>query len=157
MFSVCGQLTSHLPVCGWLRVEASYIKRRANAASASWDDEISDPSLLAMLTETLRRVKKSDPARGRWDVAGDEATLWVDASALALGAVLEVNGEVIEDVCWLRRNECSHINLAELDAVIKGLNLAVSWNIKNHDRFPNSVPLASGYLVRKGTSEDQSL
>lgn len=130
VFSVCGQLTSHLPVCGWLRVATSYIKRRANAASSSWDDEITDPSLLAMLTETLARVRKSDPARGRWDVAGDEATLWVDASSLALGAVLEVDGGVIEDACWLRRNECSHINLAELDAAIKGLNLAVSWNMK---------------------------
>ncbi|XP_045105468.1 uncharacterized protein LOC123500980, partial [Portunus trituberculatus] len=130
VFPVCGQLTSHLPVCGWLRVATSYIKRRANAASSSWDDEITDPGLLAMLTETLGRVKKADPARGRWDVAGDEAALWVDASSLALGAVLEVNGEVIEDACWLRRNDCTHINLAELDAAIKGLNLAVSWNMK---------------------------
>ncbi|XP_063860663.1 uncharacterized protein LOC135100976 [Scylla paramamosain] len=94
------------------------------------DDEITDPGLLAMLTEILGHVKKSDPARGRWDVIGDEATLWADASALALGAVLEVNGEVIEDACWLRCNECSHINLAELDVAIRGLNLAVSWNMK---------------------------
>ncbi|KAG0713329.1 hypothetical protein GWK47_016456 [Chionoecetes opilio] len=82
-----------------------------------------------MIEETLRQVKRSDPARGRWDVKGDENSLWVDASSLALGAVLEVNGDVIEDACWLRRDECSHINLAELDAVIKGLNLAIAWKI----------------------------
>lgn len=72
----------------------------------------------------------SDPAHGRWDVAGEEATLWVDASSLAFGAVIEVNGEVIEDACWLRRNESFHINLAELDAVIKGLNLVICWKFK---------------------------
>ncbi|KAG0722885.1 hypothetical protein GWK47_043701 [Chionoecetes opilio] len=82
-----------------------------------------------MIEETLRQVKRSDPARGRWDVQGDENSLWVDASSLALGAVLEVNGDVIEDACWLRRDECSHINLAELDAVIKGLNLAIAWKM----------------------------
>ena len=64
VFSVCGQLTSHLPVCGWLRVAASYIKRCANAATSAWDDVITDSSLRSMLSETLERVKKSDPARG---------------------------------------------------------------------------------------------
>ncbi len=130
VFSLCGQLTGHLPVCGWLRVAASYIKRCANAATASWDDEVNDSSLHSMLVETLKRVKNSDPARGRWDVTGDEAILWVDASSLALGAVLEVNGEIVEDASWLRRNECSHINLAELDAVVRGINLAISWKMK---------------------------
>lgn len=131
VFSICGQLTSHLPICGWLRVAVSYIKRRANETTASWDDEVLDSCIRLMLAETLDRVKNCDPAQGRWDVAGDEATLWVDASSLAVGAVLEVNGEVIEDACWLRRDECTHINLAELDAVVKGLNLALSWKMKN--------------------------
>ena len=83
-----------------------------------------------MLEETLKKVESSDPARGRWDVEGEHALLWVDASSLALGAALEVNGDIIEDACWLRRDECSHINLAELDAVIKGLNLAIAWKMK---------------------------
>ncbi|KAK4312976.1 hypothetical protein Pmani_015641 [Petrolisthes manimaculis] len=129
VFSICGRLTSHLPVCGWLRVVASYMKRRANATTASWGDDV-DPSLHSMLAETLKRVEECDPARGRWDVVGDEATVWVDASSLAMGAAIEVNGEVIEDGCWLRKNDCSHINLAELDAVVKGLNLAISWKMK---------------------------
>ncbi|KAK4294952.1 hypothetical protein Pmani_032459 [Petrolisthes manimaculis] len=128
VFSICGRLTSHLPVCGWLRVAGSYIKRRTNAATASWDDKVTDLKLYSMITETLERVKMSDPARGRWDVAGEEATLWVDASSIAYGAVIEVDGGVIEDACWLRRNECSHINLAEL--AIKGLNLVISWKFK---------------------------
>ena len=83
-----------------------------------------------MLNETLQRVKSSDPARGRWDVDGDEATVWVDASSLAIGAALEVDSNIIEDACWLRQNDCSHINLSELDAVLRGVNLAVAWKMK---------------------------
>ncbi|KAG0725027.1 hypothetical protein GWK47_039405 [Chionoecetes opilio] len=45
------------------------------------------------------------------------------------GMPRHVNGDVIEDACWLRRDECSHINLAELDAVNKGLNLAIAWKM----------------------------
>ena len=131
VFSICGQLTSHLPVCGWLRVAASYLKRRANASSTSWDAEVADPKLRLMLEETLRRVTESDPAQGRFDVEGDEATVWVDASSLAMGAAIEVSGRIIEDACWLRKDECTHINLAELDAVVKGMNLAVAWNMKD--------------------------
>lgn len=131
MFSICGQLTSHLPVCGWLRVMSSYLKRLANAASTSWNDEITDSKLRLMLEEMLTRVEECDPARGRWDVVGDKATVWVDASSLAMGAAIEVDGDIIEDACWLRKNECTHINLAELDVVIRGLNLAVAWKMKN--------------------------
>lgn len=130
VFSLCGQLIGHLPVAGWLRPAASYLKRRVNALSSSWDEEVTDPTLRKILEETMAKVKSCDPARGRWDVDGDKATLWVDASTLALGAVLEVNGDVIEDACWLRRDECAHINLAELDAVVKGLNIAMCWKIK---------------------------
>lgn len=129
VFSLCGRLTSHLPVCGWLRVAASYLKRRANALTTSWDSEITSPELRLMLSETLQRVKCSDPAQGRWDVEGNEAVVWVDASSLAIGAALEGEGNIIADACWLRQDECSHINLAELDAVLRGVNLAVSWKM----------------------------
>ena len=33
VFSVCGRLTGHFPVCGWLRVAAAFVKRRANAVT----------------------------------------------------------------------------------------------------------------------------
>ncbi|XP_043227746.1 uncharacterized protein LOC122384429 [Amphibalanus amphitrite] len=83
-----------------------------------------------MVSETLKRVRASDPAQGRWDVTGSEAVVWVDASSIALGAVLEVGGDVIEDASWLRKSTDSHINLAELDAVVRGVNLAVAWKMK---------------------------
>ena len=130
VFSLCGRLTSQVPVCGWLRVAASYLKRRATAATSGWDDEITDPGLQNMVMETLQRVETADPARGRWDVTGDEGVVWVDASSLAVGAVLEMNGCIIEDACWLRKNPETHVNLAELDAVVRGINLSLAWNLK---------------------------
>lgn len=83
-----------------------------------------------MVAETLQRVKSSDAAQGRWDVEGDEAIVWVDATFIAIGAVLEVTGYIVEDVCWLRQNECSHINPDGLDAVLRGVNFAVAWKMK---------------------------
>ena len=71
-----------------------------------------------------------DPAKGRWDVAGNEATVWLDASSVALGVMLELGGHVVEDASWLRPEDASHINLAELDALIKGVNVALVWKLK---------------------------
>lgn len=55
----------------------------------------------------------------------------MNTSSLALRAALEVNGDIIEDACWLRRDECFNINLAELDDVVKGLNVPIAWKMKN--------------------------
>ena len=131
VFSFCGKLIGHLPVCGWLRVATAFIKRRANSLTSTWDERIHDESLRAMLEDTIRRVTLDDPAKGRWDVAGTEATVWVGGcSSLALGVVVEVDGNVIEDATWLRAEDASHINMAELDAMIKGVNMALEWQMK---------------------------
>ena len=38
---------------------------------------------------------------------------------------------MLDDACWLRpENEAQHINLAERDAVLKGINLALQWQCK---------------------------
>ena len=128
VFSVCGKLVGHFPVCGWLRVAAASIKRRANAVTSGWDDDTCDAHLRSMLSDTIARVRQSDPVRGDWCVSGREFTVWVDASSLAIGVALEANGAVVEDACWLRpTNDPQHINLAELDATLKGINLALQW------------------------------
>ena len=65
---------------------------------------------------------------GNWCVDGKEITVWVDASCVATGVALETNETVIEDACWLRpTNDAQHINLAELNAALKGVNLALQW------------------------------
>ena len=126
-------------MCGWLRVAVSYIKRRANGASEGWDDPIVGDDVRMMLTEVVEQVKRSDPASGRWDVAGDKAKVWVDASSLATGVVVEVDGSTIEDASWLRTDDASHINMAELDAVIKGLNVALVWGFKEIELLTDSA------------------
>ena len=75
----------------------------------------------SFLDEVQTRVARCDPAGGRWDVSGEKADVWVDASSIAIGVVLTVDGEVVEDASWLRSTEVTHINMAELDAVVKGL------------------------------------
>ena len=85
-----------------------------------------DDSLKQMMAETLTRVCRSDPAWGEWHVSGHELNAWVDMSSLVTGVVLERFGTVLEDACWLcPKNDAQHINLAELDATLKGLNLAL--------------------------------
>ena len=107
------------------------MKRKANALTSTWDEVIYDESLRAMLEDTVQRVERNDPGKGRWDVIGEEVTVWVDASSLALGIVIEVDGNVVEDASWLRSEDSSsHINMAELDAVIKGVNAALAWKLK---------------------------
>lgn len=130
VFSLCGKLVGHLPVCGWLRPAVSFLKRKVNAMSHSWDDQIDDSRIESMIAEILSRVRERDPSRGNWEVSSREATVWVDASSLAFGAAIEVGGDTIEDASWLRSEASTHINIAELDALIKGLNLAVCWGME---------------------------
>ena len=63
---------------------------------------------------------------GVWAVPSTNCwKLWVDASGIAYGVVLQGGENVLEDQCWVRPGEDKrHINVAKLDAVIKGLNLA---------------------------------
>lgn len=57
--------------------------------------------------------------------------VWCDASTLALGVCIEKDDTIIEDASWLRKpNDSAHINLAELEAVLKGVNLALRWDLK---------------------------
>ena len=82
-----------------------------------------------MMNDMVKRTYNDDPAKGVWNVYGKEATVWVDASSLALGLFVEVDGSIIEDACWLRKDDTTHINMSELDAIIKGLNMGLNWKM----------------------------
>ncbi|XP_064106974.1 uncharacterized protein LOC135215948 [Macrobrachium nipponense] len=138
VFSYCGRLLGHYPVCGWLRVAVAFIKRRVNKVTEGWDDVIYDDYIKMCLQELLEKVKKDDPVRGQWNVTGDKFKIWVDASSLALGVAAEVNGSIVEDASWLWKDDSCHINMAELDAVIKGLNLALAWKIQKVELMTDS-------------------
>uniref|UniRef100_A0A5S6Q0Y6 RNase H domain-containing protein n=1 Tax=Trichuris muris TaxID=70415 RepID=A0A5S6Q0Y6_TRIMR len=139
IFSYCGELVGHYPVCGWLRPMTAFIKREVNDATSTWDEPIHHAQVREHLHEIGVALKAQDPARGRWDVHGDEARVWVDASSLAIGVALEVDGTVIEDGTWLRPDDARHINMAELDAIIKGLNLAIAWQMKRIEIMTDSA------------------
>ena len=42
VFSICEQLVGHLPVCGWLRIICSILKRRVVSLTKGWDNEVRD-------------------------------------------------------------------------------------------------------------------
>ena len=130
-FSVCGKLVGYFPIYSWLRVVVAAIKQRATSVSSWWDDEERDTTLRSMLTETVARVTRDDPVRGDWYVDGNEFTIWFNASSLAMRVTLEANSAIIEDACWLQlENDARHKNLAELDATLKGVNLALQWQAR---------------------------
>ena len=103
-------------------------KEPGNCSNKGWDDRIKNASLCQILAETLTRVREADPVGGNWCMDGKEIIVWVDASSIATGVALETIGMVIEDAYWLHpTNDAQHINLAELDAALKGVNLALQW------------------------------
>ena len=102
-------------------------------ADCRWDDDV-DPVVVASCSELSSRLANDDPVRGLWYVepSGAVSRVWCDASNIATGVALEVNGHVVEDCAWLRpSSDKRHINVAELDAAIKGLSLATKWNLSS--------------------------
>lgn len=55
--------------------------------------------------------------------------MWCDASSMALGVILEIEGVKVEDAAWLRKKDCNYINVTKLDAVLKGVNLVLRWGL----------------------------
>ena len=129
LFSICGKLVGHYPKAGWLRVACSYVKRHAE--EDSWDDYVGD-GIRNRMKEIVEEVKKNDPVKGVWRVPkSDSGTVWCDASELVMRVVLEIGGTEVEDASWMRKKKYNHNNVAELEAVLKGINLCAKWNLKN--------------------------
>ena len=128
---ILGEWLGHFPVAGWMRVVAAYVQRTTAKNQTGWDDQVSD-EVMEMMKDTDRRLRSHDPAQGCWIVHPTAPiTIWADASSLAFGVALEIDGNIVEDASWLRPKEDSaHINICELDAVIRGLNLALRWKRK---------------------------
>jgi ribonuclease HI/transposase InsO family protein len=100
---------------------------------------------MMMLQEIINRVSDNDPARGQWPVSNVKVgKIWCDASSIATGVCVQIDGEVVEDACWLRKeNDVAHINLAELDAVLKGVNMALKWNLSQIEIITDSATVYS--------------
>lgn len=138
LFSFCGKLVGHFPVAKWLRPYCSVLKRLANVG-CGWDECVEE-RIVKLLRDLWERVNKEDPVCGVWTVPSvSSGRVWCDASSLAIGASVEVQGDVIEDGCWLRREgDSSHINLAELESVLKGVNLAIAWGLDDIEVMTDS-------------------
>jgi ribonuclease HI len=137
IFAWCGQLLGHFPVASWLRPACSFVKRQTNGLK--WDQKVGE-SVIKMARDIQSRVEKDDPVRGEWVVSSTKTgTLWCDASSLAIGVCLEIDGSIIEDATWLRKqDDATHINVAELESIIKGLSIALEWNLKEVEILTDS-------------------
>jgi len=108
------------------------------------------------IREVMDRISNSDPVRGRWNVdMSRKCTIWCDASSIAIGCVLQIGDHVIEDGSWLRQeNDCAHISIAELEAIMKGINLALKWNVKKLLIVTDSV-VVHGWLASLKTRKNR--
>ncbi|GFN80839.1 Pol polyprotein [Plakobranchus ocellatus] len=129
VFSICGKLVGHCPVSGWLRVACSYVKRQTEGSK--WDDYAGDRAC-GLIREVVEQVQKEDPVRSKWNVPSEaKGVVWCDASNLAFGVVIDIGGVTAEDATWLReKDDYNHINVAELESALKGMNLGVQWRLK---------------------------
>ena len=145
LFSWCGRLISHYPVCSWLRPCCSWLKRMAGS-KCGWDENL-PTDVVTCCRQVTQRLQEHDPVQGTWSVdvsTDDTCVVWCDASNIAVGVALEVDGEIIEDGTWLRESDDTrHINNAELEAAIKGLSLAVKWDIQNVTLATDSKTVAA--------------
>jgi len=147
IFRWCGRLTGHYPVCNWLRPACGYVKRLAGSSELGWDEPVSDATVKCG-REISARLAQADPVTGVWyvDPTSNEWTVWCDASSIAIGAVLSQSGNVVEDGAWLRsKDDKRHINVAELEAAMKGIELAVRWNVSRLKLITDSKTVA-GWL-----------
>ncbi|XP_076036030.1 uncharacterized protein LOC143021987 [Oratosquilla oratoria] len=79
--------------------------------------------------------------------------VWCDASSIATGVVLEIGGVVVEDGAWQRKkDDYHHINVLGLDAVIKGVNLALKWGLREIEIRTDSATIA-GWMNSVLTAE----
>lgn len=137
LFSICGQVTGHYPVAGWLRPACSLLKR---SSSGGWDEVVSD-DVRRKTQEIIDKVRDDDPVRGKWEVPiTEKGAVWCDASSIAVGVAVEIGGNIVEDKSWLRKeSDNGHINLAELESVVKGINAAVSWGLSCFTVYTDSA------------------
>ena len=93
------------------------------------------------LAEVIARVGREDPVQGQWLVPrGSAGVVWCDASSIATGVLLEIGGVVAEDAAWLRKkDDYGHINIAELEAVVRGVNLALKWGLREIEVVTDSA------------------
>ena len=93
-----------------------------------------------------------DPVKGIWSASSVKLNVWCDASQIVYGVALERKNQIIEDGAWLRKaDDGTYKNLAELNAMVKGVNLAMKWGGGDITIFTGSAAVYSwlSLLLRK--------
>lgn len=96
-----------------------------------WDYAV-DQTSFYMLTDMIKSISEKDPLAGAWTAPTcEEGVVWCDASSLTILVCIELNSEIVEEASWLRKgNYSTLINLAELEALLKLIYLALKWDLK---------------------------
>ena len=83
-----------------------------------------------MVNEVIIKVKDENLVKGFGMFQKQKkSVVWRDASSIVIGTVLEVDGRVF-DASWLKnKDDFSHINVADLESVLKGVNLVLKWEL----------------------------
>ena len=80
-----------------------------------------------MLVEIITRTSQTDPSCDYWCVNEQDVTVWRGggaANSLATSIVIKNGESIAEDASKYQPvHENRYINLAELDAVLRGINL----------------------------------
>lgn len=118
-----------------------------------WEDQVGEETM-NMMQDIVRRVSSEDPVRGRWNAPKSEKrVIWCDASSIATEVILEIGNETVEHRAWLqKKDDYNHINVAELDAVLKGVNLALKWRLQDIEIRTDSATVV-GWLNSVLTAE----
>ena len=100
---------------------------------------------MLMIKKVIERVKLNDPVRGSRCVPdAKHGVVQCDTSKIATVVVLEINGKTAEDAVWLRKkDDFNHINVAELEAVLKGVNLAIKWGLESIELKTDSATIGA--------------
>ena len=87
--------------------------------------------VLHMMQEVIAEERKKDPVKGEWNIRrSQEGVIWCNTSSLPLRVLLEI-GITAEHAAWLQKKDDSvHINVAELNATMKDINLALKWGLQ---------------------------
>lgn len=115
-----------LPCCGLASYRLQLYSIKQCSEGYAWEDHVGYATR-ARLQEVMERLGRHDLLQGMWSMKSDgSGVVWTDASRLALGAVVEIGGRIVKDVSWLKKKDAgAHINVAELEVVIKGLSVSL--------------------------------
>ena len=122
----------HLPVLGSMRPAGLVILSQTGKLvhKSNWNSRAPE-SLIAMATDLAKMATESDEACGRWLIPStNNWCLATDASSTCMSACImsledwqktpHAACPVLEDHAWLNKSSTLHINVLELDALVKG-------------------------------------